>query len=190
MPESGQPVLTDFSAPKPPEDSLDALIDYLSADFPQRKAKLRKLLIEAQQLRHKEDVIKLGYEVILFRMELDEWVSFAGQLLDEEKANQLGIAHDEKAQEAKERGSTRPSSDLVKSQAGQFIAPLKRAHQELNETQKWMSNVLSWCQSQQKMMASEEYGDLFTASNASPDEVNAEIKHPPKVASSLKQMRG
>jgi hypothetical protein len=185
---NGQPVHVDMAVPRRPPADLDRLIAFMSGDFPTRKDTVMQLIGQARSLRNKEDVVRLGYEVILFRMELDEWVAFTERLLDHELGNQLDNAHSERAEEARERGSTRPSAELVKSQARQYTAPLKEAATLLRSTRDWMSNILSWCQSQQRLIANEEYGDSFTAANDAPAELYHVPERPPSVSTALRRL--
>ena len=54
----------------------------------------------------------------------------------------------------------------------------------------FMEKVISWCQSQQKLLASEEYGEMFASNNDAPAELFQKdtVVHPPAVASALGEM--
>lgn len=172
--------------PAVPVTDLDRLVDFMGKNFPERKNEIVQLISTAKSFKNKEDVVRLGYEVILFRMELDEWVAFAERLLEQELAEELDTAHTDRNARAKEDGTAKPTAELVKSQAKQRTAPLKEAAQVLKTTRDWMANVLTFCQSQQRFMAQDEYGDLFAASNDAPEEMYNPVK-PPSVSQALKR---
>jgi hypothetical protein len=177
---SGTPVVVDdVTPPRSPVSPVEALTAYLQGGYAGRRSELMVQLDSCRALRNKEDVIQLGYDALLFRFELDAWLAFAGQLLDEERGRQFDLAHAERLSEAQEDGRKRADATLVKCQAEQFIAPLKRAHKELADTQALLGQIVSWCQSQQKILAAEEYGDLFSANNEAPEQ-GREVSFPPE----------
>jgi len=176
----------DVGVPARPHDELEDLIAYLDGEYGERRRQLTEAMQTARSLKHKQDVIQLGYDALLFRMELDPWLAFAGQLLDQERGNQLSYAHGERSAEAKEQGSRRPDATVVRSQADQITAPLKRAYTELKDTQDLIGRIVSWCQSQQKILAGEEYGELFSSSNQVPEQM---FSDPPAASKPLRQMR-
>jgi len=169
----------DFDIPTAPAHGLDALIAYLGGPFIQSRAAIRDLMNESRGFRNKATVIQLGYEALLFRSELDGWLAYANQLLDAEKGEQLSVAHGSQPAEGR-----KASTEYLKAQAGIFIAPLKRAHQELKDTQDLLNKTISWCQTQQKTIATDEYGDLFAASNEVPEQMYSDA---PSAADSLKK---
>lgn len=190
---SGQPVeVPDVAPPSEPRTKLDELSDYLSDRYPKRKADVVQLMQRAKQLRDKGDVVLLGYEAMLFRIEVDEWYFFANQVLDELHGDQLDVARSEQSQANQERGSKRaPAAEILKARAAQFTAPLKRAVGELKSTREFMDKVLYWCQAQQKIIAAEEYGDLFSSRHEAPQELYERgevIVHPPSLAGELSRL--
>ena len=81
---SGQPVIVDLPEIRRPSGDLDRLIQYLEGPFLRRKEETYRLIGLARSLTSKEDVVRLGYAIVLFRGELDEWVRLAEQLRDDE----------------------------------------------------------------------------------------------------------
>lgn len=181
------------TVPSEPTDEIDSLIDYLSERFPQRKKRLLEMFSEGKRIADPSLVIRLAYEAMEFRFELDEWLPFAKALLDAEYAEQLSVSHSERLEELREKkAGSRPSAELVKSQAEQFVAPLRRAYEELKHTHEFMGSVLSWCQSQGKMLRSEEYEALAQAAVAGAREAEGAgvgITRPPTIAGGLRRMR-
>jgi hypothetical protein len=156
----------DLVIPPEPESPLDPLLDYLQGPYRQRRQEYREKMLTARSLQEKTAVIELGYQTLLFRSEIDTWLAYCGQLLDVARGEQLSVAHGSQPEEGKKH-----STEYLKAQAGIFIAPLKRAYGELKDTQDLLNKTLSWCQSQQKFIASEEYGELFSANNQIPEEL-------------------
>jgi len=179
--------------PAEPADDLDSLISYLSERFPARKRELVEMFREGKEIRDPSLVIRLAYEVMLFRFELDEWLPFAKAMLDAEYAEQLSVSHSERLAELEERkAGKRPSAELVKSQAEQFVAPLRRAYEELKLTHEFLGSVLTWCQSQGKMLRSEEYAEMAQAAVAGAREVEGAeggVVRPPALSKGIKRMR-
>lgn len=168
---SGQPVsVPDVTPPAEPASELDALIAYLEGPYPARKQSWRELAQQASQLKDRGSMIALGYECLLFRSELDPFLALATQLYEAEHGNQLTVTHDERKSEQR-----RPTGEVLKAQARVFTAPLKRALKELTDMQDLLSKTLSWCQTQQKALSSEEYGELFSSSNQAPTRSFAEV---------------
>lgn len=188
-----EPVLVDdVAAPAEPETDLDVLARYLAGRFPERKSQINALMARARDLSDKGTVVELVYESLLFRSEVDEWLAFAAQILEESHGDQLGLAHSEQATEAKERGSTRPLSKVVEARAQQFTAPLRRAVAELRSTRELLDKILFWCQAQPKLIRDEEYGSLLEASNTPSDRQLAEgapVVHPPSPALALSRLQ-
>lgn len=156
----------DLTIPPEPPSALDPLLNYLQGPYQHRRRQYRQQLQAARGLQEKTAVIDLGYQTLLFRSEIDTWLAYCGQLLDVARGEQLSVAHGAQPEEGKKH-----STEYLKAQAGIFIAPLKRAYSELKDTQDLLNKTLSWCQSQQKIIAAEEYGDIFSANNEIPEEL-------------------
>lgn len=156
----------DLVIPPEPESPIDPLLAYLQGPYRQRRQEYREKMLTARSLQEKTAVIELGYQTLLFRSEIDTWLAYCGQLLDVARGEQLSVAHGSQPEAGKKH-----STEYLKAQAGIFIAPLKRAYGELKDTQDLLNKTLSWCQSQQKFIASEEYGELFSANNQIPEEL-------------------
>jgi hypothetical protein len=156
----------DLTIPPEPESPLDPLLAYLQGPYRQRREAYRQQLQAARSWSEKTAIIDLGYQTLLFRSEIDTWLAYCGQLLDVSRGEQLSIAHGAQPEEGKKH-----STEYLKAQAGIFIAPLKRAHAELKDTQDLLNKTLSWCQTQQKILVADEYGDLFAADNQVPEEL-------------------
>jgi hypothetical protein len=176
----------DIETPREPRGDLDSLTDYLVGHYMERRKEITLLLQSAKDLGDKGTLIELVYETLLFRAETDEWLAFATQILDEAHGDQLGVAHEEQASEARERGSARPLSKVVEARAEQFTAPLRRAVSELRSNRDFLDKILFWAQAQPKLIRDEEYGSLLEARNVPKDDP---IKHPPSLDRSLKKMR-
>lgn len=177
----------DVQRTEDPATDLDFLRQYLENRYPERKRLLHDLLSRAKDLRDKGTLVELVYESILFKSELDEWVAFASQILDEMRGDQLGVAHSEQASEAKERGSSRPLLKVVEARADQFTAPLRRAVSEMRSSREWIDKILFWAQAQTKLIRDEEYGSLLEARNVPDDDP---VVHPPSAADALGRMQG
>lgn len=150
----------DVEPPDDPESELDALISYIQGPFSESRARWRQMVGEARQLKDRASMISLGYECLVFRSELDPWIALAGQLYDTERGNQLTVTND--------AAEKRPTGEYLKAATAIFVAPLKRALNELESTQDLLTKTLSWCQTQQKAIAAEEYGELFSSSETVP----------------------
>lgn len=181
--KSGTPVEVDFTAPKEPKDPVDSLIEWLEGDYKKNRADFIDNLRAAKSLKNRSDIIELGFMTVLFRTELDPWLSFVGELIDNSKADELSVAYQERQEEAEENKLKRPSAELVRAQAAQFIAPLKRVQKELQDTQDLLGKTLSWCQSLQKILQADEFGDLYTAKENIPEKM---FKSPPNLGSNIK----
>lgn len=180
MPEPVE--VPDVQPPKEPRTSLDDLGDYIGGRYLERKEEIVALLSAARELSYKGTLVELVYEVLLFKAELEEWLAFAQEVLDEVHGDQLGIAHTEGASEAKERGSSRPLTKVVEARAAQFTAPLRRTVAELKGTRDWLDKIMFWCQAQPKLIRDEEYGASLEAQNlggASESKDRPLIVHPP-----------
>jgi hypothetical protein len=186
---SGQPVIVDLPEIRRPSGDLDRLIQYLEGPFLRRKEETYRLIALARSLTSKEDVVRLGYAIVLFRGELDEWVRLAEQLRDDEFSDQLDQAHGERSEEAAQQGSTRPSAKLVEQQAKKFTSPLRRAYGILSDTRDWLDRTLYFVGAQQRLIAAEEYGDVLSGRQAAPDDLFASEPPTgaPSVTSSLRQ---
>ena len=188
-----EPVLVDdVKPPAEPDTYLDVLARYLSGRFGERKDEINALMTRARDLEDKGTVVELVYESLLFRSEIDEWLAFATQILEETHGDQLGVAHTEQATEAKERGSARPLSKVVEARAQQFTAPLRRAVSELRGTRELLDKILFWCQAQPKLIRDEEYGSLLESKNTPSDRqlaAGTPVVHPPSAAGALKRMQ-
>jgi len=169
--------VADLIPPKEPSN-LDLLAEYLAGPYIERRTELRRLLDAGRGFRDKTAVVELGYFALIFRTELDPWLALSGEILDRERGNQLGVSH-------KTETDKRRPVDIVKSEAAIFIAPIKRAQEELRAMQDLLSKTISWCQSQQKTVFAEEYGDLFAANNSLPD---LSFNDSPSSAVSLKKI--
>ena len=172
----------DVQPPAEPRSSLDDLSEYLQDRYRERKEERVGLLGQARELSDKGTLVELVYETLLFRAEVEEWLAFAQEVLDEVHGDQLGIAHTEGASEAKERGSSRPLTKVVEARAAQFTAPLRRTVAELRGTKDWLDKILFWCQAQPKLIRDEEYGASLQASHlggAEEGEDRPLLVHPP-----------
>lgn len=175
----------DVSLPERPKNDLDVLREYLSGRYPEKKREIHDLLARSRNLLDKGTLVELVYETLLFRSELDEWISFSTQTLDEIHGDQLGVAHSEQASEARERGSSRPLSKVVEARADQFTAPLRRAVSELRSSREWIDKILFWAQAQPKFIRDEEYGSLLEAKNTPEGDP---VVHPPSPGDALGKM--
>lgn len=188
MSENKEVVVDDVAVFNKPETDLDRLVDYLDGPFQQRKGEIYRLVALARSLTSKEDVVRLGYTIVLFRGELDEWIRLAEQLRDDQFADQLDQAHGERSEEAREAGSTRPSAKLVEQQAKKFTSPLRRAYGVLSDTRDWLDRTLYFVGAQQRLIAAEEYGDVLSGRQQPPEELFAEgaPEPAPPVSNSLR----
>lgn len=172
MDTAGTPVtIEDQVTPRRPKLDIDRLIDYLRDVFPQRKRHIQDLIFKAKQLRHKEDTVDLGYEISLFRSELDDWIPLAEQIYSEEFADKFDTAHSERTDEVSDgQSARRPNAKLIETQAKKYTAVLKRALSQLQDTRDWLDRTLFWVGQQQKMIAADEYGDYLDSSNRPAEE--------------------
>lgn len=177
--------VSDVQRPQKPENDLDTLRVYFDERYPQKKREIHDLLSRARDLVDKGTLVELVYESLLFRSELDEWIAFASQTLDEVHGDQLGVAHTEQASEARERGSSRPLSKVVEARADQFTAPLRRAVGELRSAREWLDKILFWAQAQPKFIRDEEYGSLLEARHVPEGDP---VVHPPSPSDALGKM--
>lgn len=158
----------DVDLPSDPESELDALIAYIEGPFIESRKGWRDLVAESRQLKDRATCLSLGYECVLFRSELDPWLALAGQLYETTRGNELTVTNDERKDEKR-----RVTGEYLKAHTASFVAPLKRAMQELGDMQDLLSKTLSWCQTQQKSIAAEEYGDLYAGYNEVPERLFA-----------------
>lgn len=177
----------DVEPTEEPRGDIDFLREYLEDRYPAKKRMLHDLLQRSRDLPDKGTLVELVYESLLFRSELDEWIAFSSQTLDEMRGDQLGVAHSEQASEAKERGSTRPLSKVVEARADQFTAPLRRAVSEMRSAREWIDKILFWAQAQPKFIRDEEYGSLLESRHIPEGDP---VVHPPSSADALGKMRG
>lgn len=184
-------VVDDLPSVSAPETDLDRLVAYLDGPFQERKQEIYRLVGLARGLTSKEDVVRLGYGIVLFRGELDEWIRLAEQLRDDEFADQMDQAHGERAEEAREAGSSRPSAKLVEQQAKKFTSPLRRAYGVLSDTRDWLDRTLYFVGAQQRMLAAEEYGDILSGRQSPPDDLFSQEppQLPPPVSGSIRPQR-
>ena len=184
--------MSDLVPPAEPASELDPLIEFMSRRFPARQQELRLALAEVKELRDRGQAVRFSYELISWMDELGGWIAHSSRLVDTNYGDQVSIAHADRASEAAERKSTRPSAELVKSQAEQFTAPLRAAKTELELARSWSERSLSFMQSQLKSITSDEYGDLFSARESAPDDL-AKAAHavtsPPSAAVDLRLMK-
>lgn len=176
----------DVISPRPPEDDLDALANWIQGPYREKRKAFIEASRTAETLKDKGDIVRLGFLVVLFRSELDPWLAQVGYMIDNAKSTELSLAYQERQEEAEEKKLKRPSSDLVKAQADQLLAPLKRAQKELSFTQDLLSKTLSWCQSLQRLIAADEFGELYTGYNKVPEDFFSE---PPSLAENIKRTR-
>lgn len=181
--KSGDVVKVDLNLPPKPTDPIDQLIDWLNGSYKTRRSDFIDSLKNARSLKNRSDIVELGFEAVLFRTELDPWLALVGELIDNAKADELSIAYQERQEEAEENKLKRPSAELVRAQAAQFVSPIKRVQKELQDTQDLLSKTLSWCQSLQKLLQADEFGDLYTATEQIPEKL---IEQPPGLGKNIK----
>jgi hypothetical protein len=172
-------MIAELNVPAEPKNDLDSLIDYFQNTYPSKRQQLLESISKCKQFKDKLDVLTLGYESMEFRMELDSWLGLAGQILDQNKGDQLNIAHDQRSEDKR-----KASNEVVKAQAANLVAPLKRAHQELKDTQDLLNKMILFAQTQMRAFASDEYGDILSADHAVPEK----MFFAPNTASSLKRL--
>lgn len=170
--KSGTPVeVNDLKTPKKPADPIEQLTKWLTESYQPKRAEFISNLKAARDLKNRADVVQLGFEVVILRTEIDPWLALVGELIDNSKADELSIAYQERQEEAEENKLKRPSAELVRAQAAQFLAPLKRTQKELSDTQDLLSKTLSWCQSLQKILQADEFGDLYISKESVPEKL-------------------
>lgn len=177
---TSEPATVDFQPPEPPKQNIDHLVEYLTDVYPDRKRAWMEMAKQARSLTVRSDMVNLAYECILFRAELDPWLALAGQIHDEIKGNQVDVTLKERANDKK-----RPTTEMMNATVGVHVAPIKRAVKELTDMQDLLSKTLSWCQSQQKSMAREEYGEVFQQDETAPEHL---FQEPPSVADDIPRM--
>jgi hypothetical protein len=187
-------IVEDINAPPAPASEIAVLVSYLesteSGGFTDRKQEIMSLASKARDISSKEDVIRLGYSLVIFRGELDEWIRFAELLHDRSYADQLDVVHGERTEEALEQGSSRASAKLIETQAKKQSAPLRQAWGLLKDTRDWLDRTLFWVGQQQKMMAADEYGDIATSRSEVPEEMYISPPKAPSPSELLKTIRG
>jgi hypothetical protein len=171
--------ITDLNVPAEPKNDLDSLIDYFQNVYPVKREQLLKSIDQCKQFKDKLDILTLGYQSMEFRMELDSWLGLAGQILDQNKGDQLNIAHDQRSEDKR-----KASNEVVKAQAANLVAPLKRAHQELKDTQDLLNKMILFAQTQLRAFASDEYGDILASNHDAPEK----MFFAPNTANSLKRL--
>ena len=125
----------------------------------------------AALIKDKGDLITLGFEAIHFRRELSGWIALTRRVRDEMYAEAIHSSHGERTHEAHENQLRRADSTLVKSRAASTIAPLSEALERLDEARNEMDKIISWCQSLQRAVSTEEYGGMFEVTNAVPEQL-------------------
>jgi hypothetical protein len=184
---SGQRVVVDDidgAATRPQRKSeLAQLTEYISTRFGQRDSELIARQREASKLKLKGDLITLGFDAIDFRRELSSWIALARRLRTYHMQDALNHAHTEQTYAANEQDLKRANAKLVEAQAKADIAPLEEAIERLEAARDEMVGIISWCQSLQRNLQNEEYGDLFESGN----EVPTELFQAP-IGSKLKEM--
>jgi len=166
--ESGGPV-PQVSPAKPPTTDFDRLLEYISERFPERDKELKELQRRARSLKLKGDVIDLGFAAIDFRRELSSWVALSKRLQVEKFADAMDLSHEERSLGAEAKQLKRPSAKLVETRAQAEVAPLVEVVERLSSSRDEMVSILSWCQSLQRALRDEEYGDILEAEIAPPE---------------------
>lgn len=154
MPQEGPP-----SAPK---TDLDRLIEYVGERFPVRDKEVQEIAARAAGLRLKGDVIELAFVSMDFRHELSSWVALARRLREERLADAMDTSHEERSSAARQQQIRRPNAKLVESRAHSDVAPLTEVVERLSSARDEMVSVLSWCQSLQRALRDDEYGEVAT----------------------------
>lgn len=179
--------------PEPPTSEIDPLVSYLSGPFVEHKREFLDKLSEAKQLSDRGLVAELGYEVLLFRAEIDEWLNYSKSVFDNRRGAKMAIAQSERASEALEKsGSKRPSAKLVDAQVAEELSPLQRALDELTSTRELLISTLSFIQSQMKLIASDEWGELAVGRHAASESAKERALgavSPPDPSVALKRLR-
>lgn len=171
---SGQPVLvSDVSLPTAEAQKslsdLDRLVEYINERFNERDRELINRQRQASQLKLKGDLIALGFDAIDFRRELSGWVALARRLRDEHLAEALDTSYDERTSQAQAQDLKRANAELVKSRAKADVAPLNETIERLEAARDEMIGIISWCQSLQRAVRDEEFGDVFAGANEAPE---------------------
>jgi len=170
---SGSPVTVEDISPTlvtSPVSDIERLTDYISGRFIERNQETTQLLRTTATLKLKTDLIALGFQAIDFRREVSGWMALARRLRDEMLADAMDTSHEERSHAAEERDLKRPNAKLVETRAKADIAPLNEAIERLAETRDEMVSLISWCQSLQRAVRDEEFGDLLESSNEVPEE--------------------
>jgi hypothetical protein len=139
--------------------------------FAVRDHELMHLARTAASLKLKGDVVTLGFSAIDFRRELSGWIALARRIRDELYAEAIDSSHGERMEEAKANDLKRADSTLVKTRAASVVGPVSETVERLNEARSEMDTLVSWCQSLQRSISSEEYGSIFESSNVVPEEL-------------------
>lgn len=187
---SGQPVdVDDVKAPTAPKDDIDLLTEWLNDGYRKGRVQFIEATNQAETLSTKTDIVRLGFISLRFRQELDPWVAKVISIIDMAKSTELVQAYDELQRQAKENKLKKPPSDIVKAQANEIIAPLNRVYKELTDTQDLLNKTLSWCQSLQKIIASDEFGELYSAAHDVPEDFFKDSTKPSSLSDSVKRTR-
>lgn len=153
-----------------PERDFDRLFAYITGRFSERDRQLVARARATSQLMHKSDLVALGFEALDFRRELSGWIALTRRVRDEMYADAIDSSHGERLLQAKDSDLKRADSTLVKTRAAASIAPMSEALERLQEARVEMDRTLSWCQSLQRAIHDDEFGDLFEANDV-PDEL-------------------
>lgn len=168
MQSSGQPVPQSAPPPRPKSD-FDLLLEYVTERFVKRDRELAELTRTARSLKLKGDVIELAFTAIDFRNELGGWVALARRLRDEAFADAMDTSHEERSDAASARDIKRPSAKLVESRAVAQVAAYNEVVERLSSRRDETVSILSWCQSLQRALRDEEYGDIMAAGMEVPE---------------------
>jgi len=166
---SGELVPQASATHKSPTTDFDRLVEYIGERFPARDRELKELQQRARFLKLKGDVIGLAFAAIDFRRELSSWVALARRLRDEKFADAMDLSHEERSLGARAQQLKRPSAKLVETRAQAEVAPLAEVVERLSGSRDEMVSILSWCQSLQRALRDEEYGDILEAEMAPPE---------------------
>lgn len=158
--------ISDITAPSRPRSEIDRLADYLANGFIPRKQALVQLNARASQLKLKGELNELGFAALAFIGEVDDWLPVAERLLDQELANELDDARSEYSADG-----GKALAEQVRQRARQNTAPLKEAVATLRNAQKWGQSIVSFCQSTQRTISTEEFGELFASTNEVPEKL-------------------
>jgi hypothetical protein len=168
---SGQSVDASVFVAKTPESDLERLTAYILKRFPVRDQQLTAQTRAAAALKLKGDIITLGFEAIDFRRELSGWIALTTRVRDEMYADAIDSSHGERQAQAQAVDLKRADSTLVRTRAAATISPLNEALERLQESRTEMDKIVSWCQSLQRSVRDEEFGDLFESSSEVPEQI-------------------